>query len=87
MLLHEVFFVYEWPEGPYPGDAELFNEIAAICLDEFEGYVGTSFETSSIDFSYVTPDPTGWEDGERVGLCTLFDMDGKLTGSAHNSGG
>ena len=84
---NEVYFVYEWPEGPYPGDAETENELDEICLDEFEGYVGTDYETSTLDVWLLLPDQQGWKYGERFGECLLYDMDGtKLTGTAQNSG-
>jgi len=83
----EVYFVHEWPEGPYPGDAEVADELDLVCFDEFEGYVGTSYETSSLDIWMLLPDAVVWKQGERYGECLVYDIDeAKLTGSARASG-
>jgi hypothetical protein len=84
---NEVFFIYEWPEGPFPGDDAVGDELYSMCLDEFERYVGTDYDTSTLDFWVIFPDQTSWKYGERFGECLLYDMDEtKLTGPAQNSG-
>jgi hypothetical protein len=83
----EVLFVREWPEGPYPGDAEVADELEFMCFDEIEGHVGTPYETSSLDIWSVWPDASAWKQGERYGECLVYDIDeAKLTGSARASG-
>ena len=83
----EVFFIHEWPEGPYPGNTETEDELDLVCVDEFEGYVGTSYEASSLDIWLLLPGLSTWKRGQRFGECLLFDVfEAKLTGSARASG-
>jgi hypothetical protein len=84
---YEVYLVYEFPDGLYPGDAAVQDELASMCLDEFETFVGRDFESSSLNYRYIGPGQTGWRSGDRGGECLLVDVDGaKLTGTMRQSG-
>lgn len=84
---NEVFLVYEFAEGPYPGEDTLVDEISTLCLTEFEGYVARDYETSILDVTAVWPNQDLWESGARTSLCLLFEVDlNLLTGSAYQSG-
>ena len=83
----EVFFVYEFPTGPYPGDDTVIDDLKAVCRNRFEGYVDRDYESSALDTWSVWPGQGLWESGNRIGECLLFSFDGaKLTGSAYLSG-
>ena len=84
---YEVYFLYEYADGPFPGDNEVDDELAAACEDEFEGYVGRDYESSSLNIYRLWPASDLWESGGRIGECLMFDIDSKkLTGSAYQSG-
>ena len=84
---NEVYYIQEYPEGPYPGDEALDADLFDVCLSAFEGYVGRDFETSALDFVYTWPYEDVWDSGYRRGECFLFDVDlNPLTGSAYQSG-
>ena len=83
----EVYYVYEFPAGPYPGDDAVVDELSDVCRGEFEGYVGLDYEASALSFWSLWPTRGFWESGNRTGECALFDVDSnKLTGSAYQSG-
>lgn len=83
----EVYYVHEFPAGPYPGDDAVVDELSTVCRGEFEGYVGLDYEASALNFWSLWPTQGFWESGNRTGECALFDVDSnKLTGSAYQSG-
>lgn len=83
----EVYYVYEFPAGPYPGDDAVIDELRTVCRGEFEGYVGLDYASSSLDFWVLWPNQGLWESGNRTGECAVYDVDSnKLTGSAYQSG-
>jgi S1-C subfamily serine protease len=84
---NEVYYIHEYPEGPYPGDEAFDADLFDVCLSAFEPYVGHDFETSILDYFYTWPYEESWNLGIREGECFLFEVDGNpLTGSAYQSG-
>ncbi len=83
----EVYFRYDFPEGPYPGDEAVTEELKSVCREAFEGYVGVAYETSALSFWALWPTQGAWDAGNRLGECAVFDPDSnRLTGSAYQSG-
>lgn len=84
---YEVFFVYEFPVEPYPGDDAVVDGLEAVCQNRFDGYVGRDYESSALDTWSVWPGQGLWENGNRIGECLLYNLDGDtMTGSAYQSG-
>lgn len=84
---NEVYYVYEFPPGSYPGQDAVRDDLISVCEDEFEGYVGRDYESSSLDVYATWPGPDLWASGTRIGECLLYDLDlDDLTGSAYQSG-
>jgi hypothetical protein len=79
---NEVFFQYELPDGPFPGDDQVRTETFERCDDEFETFVGIPVEDSELSSFPVYPTRQSWADGDRVVYCALYASDlSKLTGS------
>lgn len=83
---NEVFHVTD-----YPGSAYSFEAIADFadraCFSAFEPYIGRSYETSIIDFTWFVPTPGSWAGGDREVTCIAFHMNlDKLRGSVRGSG-
>ncbi len=84
---YEVYFVLEFAAGPYPGEDEILDELYDICRGEFEIYVGSDYDTSSLDMYRLWPQEGLWDTGNRIAECLLYGLDGEpLTGSARDSG-
>lgn len=84
---NEAYAIFDLPDGAFPGDDALYVEGLDGCLPLFEGYVGSSYETSRLDLFPITPLAEGWADGDREVICALYDVDlNKLTGSMRDSG-
>lgn len=84
---NEVYLVHEFAPGPYPGEDAVREDLVSVCEDEFEGYVGRAYESSSLDVYVTWPGSDLWASGERIGECLLYDVElDDLTGSAYQSG-
>ena len=84
---NEVYFVHDYPAGPFPGEDAVSEELEDVCSGEFEGYVGRDYASSSLVIYRLWPGPDLWESGGRYGECLLFDTDAEpLIGSAYQSG-
>ena len=84
---NEVYLVHEFAPGPYPGEDAVREDLVSVCEDEFEGYVGRAYESSSLDVYVTWPGSDLWASGERIGECLLYDLDlDDLAGSAYQSG-
>lgn len=72
---YELFHVANWtdPASGYPTDDAMTDFIVAECLPAFERYVGTGFEESQLDFVHFVPVEEGWDAGDRLFQCALFD--------------
>ena len=77
----EVYHLFDLPDGEFPGAAGVQEQASTGCLEAFEGYTGTPFEESPLQFSALTPTEEGWGRGDQEVVCYLFDPSGELTGS------
>ncbi|HET9058296.1 MAG TPA: septum formation family protein [Acidimicrobiales bacterium] len=58
----------------YPGQQALSKFADAVCLNEFEPYVGMPFSASSLYYTYIYPSPASWDDAvkrDRTVVCVL----------------
>jgi DNA-binding SARP family transcriptional activator len=82
----EVYDLFEFPVGPYPGDAQVQALARGQCAAQFEEYVGIAPERSRLDFVYVWPAGDEWVSGIRRAGCSLFEAWGRdLTGTTKGS--
>jgi hypothetical protein len=79
----EIYAVVPLPEGDgnYPGVEAISAQAEEKCIAEFEGFVGLSYEESVLEFSYLAPEETEWDAGDRDVLCTAHDPAGVTTGT------
>jgi hypothetical protein len=74
--IYEVYFTFQLPVGPFPGDAAIEEQADNRCQAEFESFVGKSFEDSSLTFSRLTPNAEGWRlQKDREIVCMIQTMD------------
>jgi hypothetical protein len=76
------------PSQDYPGTQALETFANAVCLDEFEPYVGTTYKESSLYYTYLYPSPRSWDAPsrrDRMVACILVSPRVPLTRSAKGS--
>lgn len=57
----------------YPGLDALTAEARLRCPPLFADWVGTPYELSELEISWVLPEPESWAEGNRVVGCTVWD--------------
>ncbi len=76
--------------GLYPGNEAVYQGAVLGCVEEFETYVGATWEESAVWLNVFTPTEQGWEGGDRTGICVLYqgsqETVAKTTGSLRGSG-
>jgi hypothetical protein len=80
--------------GEWPGDAAAEDMSGEKCKPAFATYVGLALDQSRLDFDFVTPDESGWNDlrpipilrwpmiGRATLICLVLDPDhDQITGA------
>ncbi len=85
----EAYYVGPDYEGydAFPGNEEVNAVAVDSCQREFERFVGFDWESSELDFWWLTPTAGGWDLGDRELVCLVGDYDKELvTGTLENAG-
>lgn len=78
----ELVTIASMPDGDYPSDTAFEDLVAAVCLPAFDEYVGLAYEESRLDVYWYFPLPSGWDDGDRLIQCAIYDpLNSELVGS------
>lgn len=83
---HEVFAVVQSDAKNYPGFEELEAEAQALCLGEFEEYIGVSAFDSELFYSWLVPTLNSWDrENDREIICVVGEQGGgPITGSVRD---
>ena len=85
---NEVYAVFDLTVGSLPDEDEMFAIAFDGCEARFEAFVGTDYETSSLDILTLYPTPESWrQQNDREVVCAVYDINAqKLVGSAKGLG-
>ena len=85
--VYEVFALATHEDGDFPGDAEIQTKAEELCVAEYEGYVGATYEESEFVLTTINPSQETWDTGDRVTICALSaEGETEITGSQRDSG-
>ena len=74
---HEIFAVEKTGAETYPGFEALEAEAQALCLGEFEDYVGINPFDSELFVSWLLPTLTSWDrENDREIICVIGEDNG-----------
>jgi len=77
---------YVPPDVAYPGQDPLIDAARRTCPPLFTDWVGTPYEVSVFEFSWVLPDEDAWARGIRTIGCALYDPTAeRITGTTRNA--
>lgn len=84
---NEVYAVFDVSFEEFPGDERMADEAFGQCLDRFAGFVGTDYESSTLDITAMYPSSQSWSmQNDREVICAVYDMNGgKLEGTAKDT--
>ena len=84
---NEVYYLFDLPDGSFPGEDVVDNAAFDGCLAAFEQYVGRDYQSSDLGLTYLTPTRGSWDQDDREVVCVLYDFElGRLDGSMKGSG-
>ncbi|MGM0384728.1 MAG: septum formation family protein [Actinomycetota bacterium] len=81
----ETYASLELSGDSYPGQDEILAQADEFCLAEFETFIGTAYQDSELDFSFLYPTEESWGTGDREVLCLVISPEpvtGTLEGTA-----
>ena len=74
----EAYYVgpaYDSFEDVYPDSATIDDVAVTSCRQRFERFVATNWDTSVLDFWWLTPSARGWDEGDRDLVCLVGAYD------------
>ncbi len=71
--------------GGFPGDDAVKAQAEQGCADAFPGFIGISYNDSSLSISYYFPTSDSWANGDREILCTVYDQGTSTIGTLKNA--
>jgi hypothetical protein len=84
---NEVYYLFDLPDGSFPGSAAVDTAADEGCFAAFQPYVGIDYVNSILWYSYLTPTSGSWDQGDREVVCFLWHGElQKLEGSMQGSG-
>ena len=85
---YEVYFAFNMPDGDFPGDTSVATEGDERCFQQFETFVGQTYEESIYGFTSLLPTAESWDAlDDREILCLIGNYDEtQKTGSARGTG-
>jgi hypothetical protein len=82
----EVYFSPTLPDPVWPGTGDVGYAADSLCEEAFEGYVGTSYGDSKLDYDFYAPTESEWQAGRHQVVCVITPSGDSLTGSVKGSG-
>lgn len=79
---NEVYAEFDLPDGAFPGDDAVEEAAFDGCYERFADYIGISYEESVLEIYPMWPTEAGWDElNDRQIVCSVWDVEGALTGS------
>ena len=89
----EIFHEFQLEDGDWPGEDAVEQAADEGCYGAFETFVGTPYEESTLDYVFLSPLESGWNDPgvkDRLVQCVIYeptdegaaDVTGSLEGAA-----
>lgn len=65
----------------WPGEDAIGEAGDEVCYGAFEDFIGTPYEESEIYYQFYWPSEQGWEQGDHVINCLVFEVEDMATGA------
>ena len=84
---NEAYAVFDVDITAYPEGDGMWDLAIDSCKQRFKAFVGTDYESSSLDIFALYPTPESWAQNDREVVCAVYDMEtNKLVGSVQGRG-
>lgn len=82
---NEVFHEFEIADGEFPGDDAVSTEADEKCVAAFDAFAGIAYADSTLDVFSLRPTAAGWEQGDRLVQCAIYDPAQQVSGTLSNA--
>ena len=82
----EVFGRFTLPAAAWPGASAVQADASSGCVSRFDSYIDPQLATASLTQEYVYPNQAAWQAGQRIVVCEVRAVTGRLTGSVRAGG-
>jgi len=84
---YETYAVFDVSMTSYTSDEDMSALAYESCLERFDSFVGTDYDSSVLEITTLYPTNESWQQDDREIVCALFDMSNeKLVGSTKGRG-
>ena len=84
---YETYAVFDVSITSYPSEENMSELAYDSCLERFDSFVGTDYDSSILEIITLYPTDLSWQQDDREIVCALYDMnEEKLVGSTKGRG-
>ena len=84
---YETYAVFDVSMSSYTSDESMSALAYESCLEHFDSFVGTNYDSSVLEITTLYPTLESWQQDDREIVCALYDMSNeKLVGSTKGRG-
>jgi len=84
---NEAFAVFDVSFETYPDEGDMAELAYGSCMARFEEFVGSDYQSSSLEITTMYPSAESWNQDDREVVCAVYDMNAnQLVGSAAGRG-
>lgn len=84
---YETYAVFDVSITSYPSEEDMIELAYDSCLERFDSFVGTDYDSSILEIITLYPTDLSWQQNDREIVCALYDMnEEKLVGSTKGRG-
>ena len=84
---YETYAVFDVSISSYPSEESMSELAYESCLNRFDTFVGTDYESSILEIVTLYPTTESWQQDDREIVCALYDINNeKLIGSTKGRG-
>jgi hypothetical protein len=84
---YETYAVFDVSITSYPSEEDMVELAYDSCLERFDSFVGTDYDSSILEIITLYPTDLSWQQDDREIVCALYDMnEEKLVGSTKGRG-
>ena len=84
---YETYAVFDVSITSYPSEENMSELAYNSCLERFDSFVGTDYDSSILEIITLYPTTESWSQDDREIVCALYDMnEEKLVGSTQGLG-
>lgn len=84
---NEIYYIFDLPDGDFPGVSGIETSAYDGCYAQFEGFVGVAYDASVLDYWPIYPSEESWNSlGDREVICSVYEPQAKVTGTLAGAG-